>query len=245
MSHEMNAAACRTLERLGYEWRSLDGRHYDWYAPVQTDEAEPVVKESLTADVPAGYRLQPLSEYEAFRYALDLPEGDFPKWKEALIAEMQSSYDTDGITHEDSGDPLIYLQSAIAIVEDFELVPVAASAEPVACQTCEELRNDLSDALGGRLHTDDEKSRMIENLIEQLAAISEALGISDEDQSVASGVDEVLFAIEELRAASAERSAAVAATVALAEKVSGPDTAKEIQRQVIMRENACPHCQRY
>lgn len=31
MSHAMNAEACKTLERLGYEWKSLDGRHWDWY----------------------------------------------------------------------------------------------------------------------------------------------------------------------------------------------------------------------
>lgn len=40
MSHAMNAEACKTLERLGYEWKALDGRHWDWYGPA--------VKESLT-----------------------------------------------------------------------------------------------------------------------------------------------------------------------------------------------------
>lgn len=40
MCHAMNAEACKTLERLGYEWKSLDGRHWDWYGPA--------VKESLT-----------------------------------------------------------------------------------------------------------------------------------------------------------------------------------------------------
>lgn len=55
------------------------------------------------------------------RAALELPEGHFAKWKELLVNEMQGSYDTDGITHVDSGDPLIYLQSAIAIIEDFEV----------------------------------------------------------------------------------------------------------------------------
>jgi hypothetical protein len=77
------------------------------------------------AAVPDGYRLQPLSEYEAMRLALDMPEGDYQKWKELVIADLQTSYDTDGITHEDSGDPLIYLQSAIAIVEE-ALLPEAA-----------------------------------------------------------------------------------------------------------------------
>lgn len=77
------------------------------------------------AAVPDGYRLQPLSEYEAMRLALDMPDGDYPKWKELVIADLQASYDTDGITLEDSGDPLIYLQSAIAIVEE-ALLPEAA-----------------------------------------------------------------------------------------------------------------------
>lgn len=42
MSHAMNAEACKTLERLGYQWKSLDGRHWDWYGPA--------VKESLTGE---------------------------------------------------------------------------------------------------------------------------------------------------------------------------------------------------
>lgn len=37
MSHAMNAEACKTLERLGYEWKSLDGRHWDWYAQAVKD----------------------------------------------------------------------------------------------------------------------------------------------------------------------------------------------------------------
>lgn len=82
--------------------------------------------------VPAGYRLQPLSEYEAMRYALDMPDGDFPKWKELVIADLQTSYDSDGITHEDSGDPLIYLQSAIAIVEDMLLPGEPLASQPAA-----------------------------------------------------------------------------------------------------------------
>lgn len=45
MSHAMNAEACKVLERLGYKWRSIDGRHWDWYGPA--------VKESLTTGAQA------------------------------------------------------------------------------------------------------------------------------------------------------------------------------------------------
>lgn len=76
--------------------------------------------------------------------------------------------------------------------------PVATHAP---CVTCDELRDNLSDALGGRLHTDDEKARMIDGLLGMIGRISDALGISKEDQSVASGDEEILFAIEELKAA--------------------------------------------
>ena len=63
------------------------------------------------------------------REALQMPEGDYPKGKGQVIYELQGSYDTDGITHEDSGDPLVYLQATIAIVEDSCLPAILATKE--------------------------------------------------------------------------------------------------------------------
>lgn len=35
---EMVESAVRALERAGYRWRSLDGKHYDWYQVVDRME---------------------------------------------------------------------------------------------------------------------------------------------------------------------------------------------------------------
>jgi hypothetical protein len=44
-------SAISVLERLGYEWQSLDGQHYDWYVTAsQYDvrDVEPIVRELRT-----------------------------------------------------------------------------------------------------------------------------------------------------------------------------------------------------
>ena len=68
-----------------------------------------------------------------------------------------------------------------------------------------ELEESVSDALNGRLHTEDEKARMIDSLMEMIGRISDALGISHEEQSAASGDEEILHEIAELKAALAKR----------------------------------------
>lgn len=39
-------------------------------------------------------------------------------WADEIIDDLQGQFDTDGITHEDSGDALIYLSQAISAVQD-------------------------------------------------------------------------------------------------------------------------------
>ena len=145
LSAELAALEAGSEPVMRVDYFGTDGRgganflFMNGYVP-KTGDVLYTTPQPAPAAVPEGYRLQPLSEYEAMRYALDIPEGNFPRWKEALASEMQSSYDTDGIQENVSGDPLIYLQSAIAIIEDFELGPdsLADAPKPAAVQVVKE-----------------------------------------------------------------------------------------------------------
>jgi chromosome segregation ATPase len=62
-----------------------------------------------------------------------------------------------------------------------------------------ELEDSVSDALGGRLHSEDKKALMIDSLLDMIGDISTALGISEEEQSCSNGATEILLAIDELK----------------------------------------------
>lgn len=109
------------IERIRMRMAFLYGADFDLLA----GEANEIVR--LRAALAEAQQQIAIRDKE-LREALQMPEGDYPKWKEQVIYELQGSYDTDGITHEDSGDPLVYLQSAIAIIED-SCLPAILAAE--------------------------------------------------------------------------------------------------------------------
>lgn len=67
---------------------------------------------------------------------------------------------------------------------------------------CAEMKDDIRKwfALGCPTSTSDDSARLVASLADMIGRISSALSISEEDQAIASGDEEILSAIEDLRA---------------------------------------------
>lgn len=69
-------------------------------------------------------------------------------WADEIIDDLQGQFDTDGITHEDSGDALIYFSQAISAVQDAATRhPAPAPAVAQSWELNEETAKFLADLI--------------------------------------------------------------------------------------------------
>lgn len=79
-----------------------------------------------------------------------------------------------------------------------------------------------------------ERERQVECLLAMIGRISDALGISQEDQATANGDEEILFAIEELMAAPAPAPDLLAEAVGLIRSVMSYDVEWDAKRRAFL-----------
>ncbi|UIY58158.1 hypothetical protein [Burkholderia cepacia] len=119
-------------------------------------------------------------DYHCGSNATPSPADERASWADEIIGDLQESFDTEGITENDSGDALIRLSSAIAAVEEAAQAR-AASANETGAEGVAELES---------------MTRMFHAACHDLGLINEALGLDPDD----GGAEPILDAIAELRA---------------------------------------------
>ncbi|AYJ74306.1 hypothetical protein phiE131_040 [Burkholderia phage phiE131] len=151
------------VDRLGSEWKDVDPhawQHLSVYMPQPA--AAPIPEDcdvrNILLDVVPGEdgegqevyarniadveRLlsemgEKLDAVDAAKQPAPSPADERAAWVDKIIDDLQESFDTEGITENDSGDALIRLSSAIAAVEDAAKARAASANETGAEEAAE------------------------------------------------------------------------------------------------------------